>query len=274
MFRSLIPTVMHELLLSYLNWNTWILQDLVTLEIETVSLHQIKNILIASRLLRYLKFNVFRSLTRTMTIADWTELKAGFSTFQLEKLSMSLTHEPCDVAQILETQMQLEELEILYFFLSSRMIKVISKMKKLKSLTLKNNYLDELQLIFNNVCNIDNMPSLISFNIKGSPWTNYRPIINVAHHLISLSIEDFDQEFINFAGLKLKQLKQLRVSYLKRISDISNKDLFPALEELYIQDPIQTDQRRFLLHEIDHNPTTNFLRCFYNEMIQPRHNRY
>lgn len=258
-------------LIRYLNQNPSILKHLLSIDIETYQdLNQIKNIIVASKLLKHLRLEVFVPINPMTTIVDWTEFVVDFKSFQLEKLSIRLMHRPNEIAQILETQMHLKELNMLIFAMNAKMVEVILKMEKLKVLTFRNYEIEDRQL-YDNILD-GNMLSLERFNID-RPWTFFRKIINAARHLKSLSMNQLDQEFIDFAGLSLTKLQQLRVNFLGNIIDFSNPDLFPALEELQIGF-CSNNQRELTLQEITNKPTTNFLRCLHEEIIQPRHNKY
>lgn len=249
-------------LVDYFQHNSKLLKNLTSLNITTAEASEVTNILKATANLKHLKLKAMR-----WTEQDWLEIVTApiFSLITLEISSDSVTlscHQ--GLHHFLQTQIDcLERFTMTRGVLDADCLKAVTKMKRLKYWEIREAVCGTIDVSGD----LKSLEELKAYDESGV--VENVALLKSIPNLKKLSLENLNQRAIETIGTNLKNLREVHAKTLD-FNDITNPDLFPALELIKIEDFIDFSIQEAILQQVADGPT-HFTQCLYDEICKPPH---
>lgn len=240
------------------------LQNLTSLDVITVELRNITELLKTSVNLKHLKLNV------TIKNDDEWQRIIGTSTFRLSTLNLRLTFSSTfrRVDEFLQpqdgslTQLYLEGVDM-----AEATLHVISKMPKLNSLTLINLVCDmKTRSRHFELCEMTSLKFLKLLESTATDEVLFNVIVKLAPNLRFLEVIDLNQSRFELAGAYLKKLSELHAARFE-FKSISNPDWFAQLQIIKIVCSIEK-----ACQILRRDGKSRFNLCLKRTMVKSSHN--
>lgn len=240
--------------------NSFLLKNLLSLNIMTTEVEEISNILSVSVNLKELELKAMR-----WTETDWLKVTA-MPLFKLKSLIIisDSTTASCHegLHHFLKTQINsLETFKIIKGVLETESINVVLEMKRLKLCEITDTAIGTIK-------KSGNLKSLEELHAFGKEIENSLLFQSIPN-LKKLTLGHLNQLTIQKIGTHLKNLKELHVKSIE-LEDITNRKLFPSLQLVKVEKFVELHFQELILLQICENPN-KFAQCLYDEIGKPPH---